>query len=110
MTRPYDLGQGAGFYVNATQDPWAAHYRMWDYIADELPRVLTANFSIDEERQAITGHSMGGHGALTLAMSLPGRFTSVSAFAAHFQPHGKRLGSQAVHGLSGRGRGRMGRP
>ena len=82
----YDLGQGAGFYVNATQDPWAPHYRMWDYIANELPRVLTANFSIDEERQAITGHSMGGHGALTLAMSLPGRFTSVSAFAPISNP------------------------
>ena len=82
----YDLGQGAGFYVNATQDPWAPHYRMWDYIADDLPRVLTANFPIDPDRQAITGHSMGGHGALTLAMSLPGRFTSVSAFAPICNP------------------------
>lgn len=82
----YDLGQGAGFYVNATQDPWAPHFQMWDYIADELPSVLTANFAIDEERQAITGHSMGGHGALTLAMSLPGRFTSVSAFAPISNP------------------------
>jgi S-formylglutathione hydrolase len=82
----YDLGQGAGFYVNATQDPWAPHYRMWDYIADDLPRVLSANFPIDPDRQAITGHSMGGHGALTLAMSLPGRFTSVSAFAPICNP------------------------
>jgi S-formylglutathione hydrolase len=82
----YDLGQGAGFYVNATQDPWAPHYRMWDYIADDLPRVLTANFPIDPDRQAITGHSMGGHGALTLAMSLPGRFASVSAFAPICNP------------------------
>ena len=82
----YDLGQGAGFYVNATQAPWAPHFRMWDYIADELPRILTANFAIDEDRQAITGHSMGGHGALTLAMSLPGRYRSVSAFAPIAHP------------------------
>lgn len=82
----YDLGQGAGFYVNATQAPWAPHFRMWDYVADELPRIVTAAFPIDEERQAITGHSMGGHGALTLAMSLPGRFRSVSAFAPIAQP------------------------
>lgn len=82
----YDLGQGAGFYVNATETPWAPHFRMWDYIAEELPRILTANFAVDEERQAITGHSMGGHGALTLAMRLPGRFRSVSAFAPIAQP------------------------
>ena len=63
----FDLGQGAGFYVNATQDPWARHYKMWDYIAEELPRIVTANFEVDDERQSITGHSMGGHGALTLA-------------------------------------------
>ena len=82
----YDLGQGAGFYVNATEAPWAEHYRMWDYVAEELPRVVTAAFDIDEERQGITGHSMGGHGALTLAMGLPGRFRSVSAFAPIAQP------------------------
>ncbi|MCC5964078.1 MAG: S-formylglutathione hydrolase [Rhodobacteraceae bacterium] len=82
----YDLGQGAGFYVNASQSPWAAHFRMWDYISDDLPRVLTANFALDEGRQAITGHSMGGHGALTLAMRLPGRFASVSAFAPIANP------------------------
>ncbi|MCV2881676.1 S-formylglutathione hydrolase [Actibacterium sp. XHP0104] len=82
----YDLGQGAGFYVNATQKPWAPHFRMWDYIADELPRVVINNFAVDEERQAITGHSMGGHGALTLAMNLPGRFASVSAFSPIANP------------------------
>jgi len=82
----YDLGQGAGFYVNATQQPWAPHFQMWDYIADELPRLLSANFALDEERQAITGHSMGGHGALTLAMRYPGRFASVSAFAPIAHP------------------------
>jgi len=82
----YDLGQGAGFYVNATQTPWAANYRMWDYLADELPALLTESFAIDGGRQAITGHSMGGHGALTLAMGVPGRFRSVSAFAPIANP------------------------
>lgn len=82
----YDLGKGAGFYVNATQGPWAKHFQMWDYIAGELPDVITENFAIDMERQAITGHSMGGHGALTLAMNLPVRFRSVSAFAPIAHP------------------------
>ena len=82
----YDLGKGAGFYVNATEAPWAPHYRMWDYVAEELPRVLGEAFPLDLERQAITGHSMGGHGALTLAMGLPGRFRSVSAFAPICHP------------------------
>lgn len=82
----YDLGQGAGFYVNATQDPWAKHFKMWDYIADELPALLAENFPIDTDRQSITGHSMGGHGALTLAMTLKGRFRSVSAFSPIANP------------------------
>ncbi|MFW2588471.1 S-formylglutathione hydrolase [Sagittula sp. SSi028] len=82
----YDLGKGAGFYVNATQTPWASHFRMWDYIADDLPALLGEHFALDMDRQAITGHSMGGHGALTLAMSLPERFTSVSAFAPIAHP------------------------
>jgi S-formylglutathione hydrolase len=82
----YDLGQGAGFYVNATEKPWAPHYRMWDYVTDELPRLLFSAFPVDEARQAITGHSMGGHGALTIAMSFPGRFRSVSAFAPIAHP------------------------
>ena len=82
----YDLGQGAGFYVNATQKPWAPHFRMWDYVTDELPRVLFNSFPLVEEAQAITGHSMGGHGALTIAMSFPGRFRSVSAFAPICNP------------------------
>jgi S-formylglutathione hydrolase len=84
----FDLGQGAGFYVNATQKPWAPHFRMWDYVAEELPAVLADTFALDMDRQAITGHSMGGHGALTLAMSLPGRFRSVSAFAPICNPTG----------------------
>jgi len=82
----FDLGQGAGFYVNATEAPWAAHFRMWDYIADELPDLVFANFDMDRSRQGITGHSMGGHGALTLAMGLPGRYRSVSAFAPICNP------------------------
>ncbi len=82
----YDLGQGAGFYVNATEAPWAPHFRMWDYITDELPRLLFNAYPLDEDRQAITGHSMGGHGALTIAMSFPGRFRSVSAFAPIANP------------------------
>ena len=81
-----DLGQGAGFYVNATQSPWAPCFRMWDYVTDELPRLLFNAFPLADEAQSITGHSMGGHGALTIAMSFPGRFTSVSAFAPICNP------------------------
>jgi S-formylglutathione hydrolase len=82
----YDLGQGAGFYIDATQAPWGKHFKMWTYIADELPALLGENFALDMDRQAITGHSMGGHGALTFAMALPGRFRSVSAFAPICNP------------------------
>ncbi|OZA12211.1 MAG: S-formylglutathione hydrolase [Rhodobacterales bacterium 17-64-5] len=82
----YDLGQGAGFYVNATQSPWDKNFRMWDYVTEELPRELFKAFPIAEAAQAITGHSMGGHGALTIAMSFPGRFRSVSAFAPICNP------------------------
>jgi S-formylglutathione hydrolase len=82
----YDLGQGAGFYVNATETPWKPHFRMWDYITEELPHLLFSAFPVAEDRQAITGHSMGGHGALTIAMSFPGRFRSVSAFAPIAHP------------------------
>ncbi len=82
----YDLGQGAGFYVNASQTPWAPHFQMWDYIAEELPRLVFDAFPLEPERQSITGHSMGGHGALTLAMTLPDRYRSVSAFAPIAHP------------------------
>ncbi|MCG6560370.1 S-formylglutathione hydrolase [Ruegeria sp. 1NDH52C] len=92
----YDLGQGAGFYVNATQEPWAPHFRMWDYVAEELPALVTEHFAIDPERQAITGHSMGGHGALTLAMNLPGRYRSVSAFAPISNPTGSDWGRKQL--------------
>lgn len=82
----YDLGQGAGFYVNATEAPWAAHFKMWDYIAEELPALIDAEFPIDGTRAGITGHSMGGHGALTLAMTYPDRFKSLSALAPIANP------------------------
>jgi S-formylglutathione hydrolase len=82
----FDLGQGAGFYVNATEKPWAPHFQMWDYVTDELPKVLFKAFPLAEVAQGITGHSMGGHGALTIAMSFPGRFRSVSAFAPICNP------------------------
>lgn len=82
----YDLGQGAGFYLNATQAPWAPHFQMESYIMDELPALLANEFPIDPSRQSITGHSMGGHGALTLALKHMGRFKSVSAFAPICHP------------------------
>lgn len=88
----YDLGQGAGFYVNATEAPWSEHFKMWDYVAQELPALLGENFPVDLDRQSITGHSMGGHGALTLALSLPGRFRSVSAFSPICNPTGSDWG------------------
>ncbi|GAB5071472.1 S-formylglutathione hydrolase [Citrobacter sedlakii] len=81
----YDLGQGAGFYLNATQQPWAAHFRMYDYIRDELPALIQAQFNVSD-RCAISGHSMGGHGALVLALKNPGKYTSVSAFAPIVNP------------------------
>ena len=82
----YDLGQGAGFYVNATQSPWAPHFRMWDYVVEELPSVVFDAFPLDREAQGITGHSMGGHGALTIAMTHPDRYRSVSACAPIAHP------------------------
>lgn len=82
----YDLGQGAGFYIDATQAPWDKHFKMWTYVATELPALVGDHFPLDMDRQAITGHSMGGHGALTMAMALPGRFRSVSAFAPICHP------------------------
>ncbi len=81
----YDLGLGAGFYLNATQPPWAAHYRMEDYVLQELPALIEALFPVNDKR-AISGHSMGGHGALTLALKNPQRFTSVSAFSPISNP------------------------
>jgi S-formylglutathione hydrolase len=77
----YDLGLGAGFYLDAAQPPFAAHYRMETYVADELPALIAEHFPVDMSRQAMMGHSMGGHGALTIALRQPGRFRSVSALA-----------------------------
>ena len=90
----YDLGQGAGFYLNATQAPWAAHYRMHDYVVDELPALIEAQFPATAAR-AISGHSMGGHGALVVALRNPGRYRSVSAFAPIVAPSQVPWGPQA---------------
>ena len=76
-----DVGTGAGFYVNATQPPWAAHYRMYDYVRDELVDVVNANLPVDPKRKSISGHSMGGHGALLIGVGNPERYRSISAFA-----------------------------
>lgn len=98
----YDLGQGAGFYVNASEKPWAPHFRMWDYVTDDLPRLLFKAFPLDDGRQSITGHSMGGHGALTIAMSFPGRFASVSAFAPIANPTASEWGRKQFQAYLGR--------
>ncbi len=91
----WDLGQGAGFYVNATQAPWAAHYRMYDYIVQELPALLAAHFPVNG-KQSITGHSMGGHGALVIALKNPGMFQSVSAFSPIVAPTQVPWGHKAL--------------
>ncbi len=90
----YDLGQGAGFYVNATQVPWAPHYRMQDYVAQELPALVEAHFAATDAR-AISGHSMGGHGALVTALRHPGRYRSVSAFSPIVAPSQVPWGEKA---------------
>jgi len=90
----YDLGQGAGFYVNATREPWAKHYRMYDYVADELPALVEAKFPATDVR-AISGHSMGGHGALVVALRNPGRYRSVSAFSPIVAPSQVPWGEKA---------------
>ena len=92
----WDFGLGAGFYVDATEQPWARHYRMASYIVDELPALVADHFPIDPRRQGITGHSMGGHGALTLALANPGRFGSVSAFAPIAVPSQVPWGEKAL--------------
>ena len=92
----YDFGLGAGFYVDATQDPWAAHYRMWSYVTQELPELLFAQFPADPKRQSIMGHSMGGHGALTIGLRHPDRFKSVSAFAPIVAPSQVSWGQKAL--------------
>lgn len=90
----YDLGQGAGFYLNATQTPWAQHYHMYDYITAELPAHLAAHYPLDD-RAGIAGHSMGGHGALQIALKNPARYAAVSAFAPIVNPGDTPWGQKA---------------
>ena len=97
----WDFGLGAGFYVDATQEPWAANYRMWSYVAEELPALLADHFPVDMHRQGITGHSMGGHGALTFALRHPERFRSVSAFAPIVAPSQVPWGEKALSNYLG---------
>jgi S-formylglutathione hydrolase len=97
----YDFGQGAGFYVDATETPWAAHFRMRSYVEQELPALIAAEFPADMEQQGITGHSMGGHGALTIALRNPDRFRSVSAFAPIVAPSVVPWGEKALGGYLG---------
>ena len=92
----YDCGLGAGFYVNATQSPWSRHYRMYDYVVSELPELVTAKLPIHGERAGIFGHSMGGHGALTIALNNPHRFRSVSAFSPICSPLNCPWGEKAL--------------
>ena len=92
----YDLGQGAGFYLNATKKPWVNNFQMWDYITVDLTDVLSKNFNVDMARQSIMGHSMGGHGALTIGMGMPGRFKSISALAPICNPTGADWGRKQL--------------
>ncbi|WCT76498.1 S-formylglutathione hydrolase [Novosphingobium humi] len=101
----YDFGKGAGFYVDATRQPWAPHFRMRSYIETELPALLAEHFPADMTRQGITGHSMGGHGALTIALRNAGRFRSVSAFAPIVSPLNCPWGEKALGGYLGDDRG-----
>ncbi|WP_294323848.1 S-formylglutathione hydrolase [uncultured Sphingomonas sp.] len=101
----WDFGLGAGFYVDATEEPWAKHYRMRSYVEDELPALIAAEFPmLDCTRQSITGHSMGGHGALTIALRNPDRFRSVSAFAPIVAPGQVPWGEKALGGYLGNDR------
>jgi S-formylglutathione hydrolase len=97
----YDFGLAAGFYLDATQEPWSKHYRMYSYVTRELPEVLSTRFPADMARQAISGHSMGGHGALTIALKDPKRFRSVSAFAPIVAPSQVPWGQKALGGYLG---------
>ncbi|MDP0589569.1 MAG: S-formylglutathione hydrolase [Candidatus Endonucleobacter bathymodioli] len=96
----YDLGQGAGFYVNATQQPWKKHYQMYDYIVDELPEIIESNFPISDKK-SISGHSMGGHGALTIAMRNPNSYMSASAFSPICNPINCTWGKRAFNAYFG---------
>ncbi len=101
----YDFGLGAGFYLNATREPWVRHYRMYDYVTEELPALIEANFPVSE-RRGISGHSMGGHGALVCALKNPGRYQSLSAFAPIANPANCPWGEKAFSGYLGEDRSR----
>ncbi|WP_415845363.1 S-formylglutathione hydrolase [Stutzerimonas zhaodongensis] len=103
--KAYDFGLGAGFYLNATQQPWSRHYRMYDYVVSELPELIEANFPVSDKR-GISGHSMGGHGALVCALKNPGRYQSVSAFAPIANPVDCPWGEKAFTGYLGTDRSR----
>ena len=100
----YDFGLGAGFYVDATQAPFDRHYRMWSYVTEELPALIAENFPVDMDSQSIMGHSMGGHGALTVALRNPGKYASVSAFAPIVAPGQVPWGEKALTGYLGEDR------
>jgi S-formylglutathione hydrolase len=97
----WDFGVAAGFYLDATQAPWSAHYRMYSYVTEELPEIVAAEFKADAARAGILGHSMGGHGALTIALKNPGRYRSVSAFAPICAPSQVPWGNKAFSGYLG---------
>jgi len=92
----YDLGQGAGFYLNATEQPWVNNFKMWDYITLDLTNIIKKHFNVDMARQSIMGHSMGGHGALTIGMGIPGRFKSISALSPICNPTGADWGRKQL--------------
>jgi S-formylglutathione hydrolase len=92
----YDFGLGAGFYVDATEEPFARNYRMWSYVTEELPELVTAHFPVDRQRQSIFGHSMGGHGALTVALRHPNRYRAASAFSPIVAPSQVPWGIKAL--------------
>ena len=100
----WDFGSGAGFYLNATREPWSKHYRMYDYVVSELPELIEREFPIAPSRRAVTGHSMGGHGALIAALKNPGRYRSVSAFAPICAPSHCPWGEKAFSGYLGEDR------
>lgn len=97
----YDFGSGAGFYVNATQSPWGNNYHMYDYVVDELPQLIFEQFNVDDSRVGIFGHSMGGHGALVIALRNPGKYKSVSAFSPIVAPTQNAWGQKAFKGYLG---------
>jgi S-formylglutathione hydrolase len=97
----YDFGLGAGFYVDATEAPYATNYRMWSYVTEELPALIAANFPVDPARQSIMGHSMGGHGALTIGLTFPDRYKAISAFSPIVAPSQVPWGQKALPGYLG---------